>query len=363
MGVRLLPEWVEQDAILIAWPRPQSDWQPWLNQVEKTYLQMAQAICRFQTLIILCYDTILCEHVTQLLKNKLIPSERVVLLVQYYNDTWTRDYAPLSAICDDKPCLLNFTFNGWGGKYPADLDNAVNDQLQRKNVFNDTQFTSSTLELEGGAIETDGLGTLLTTRQCQLESKRNPGMEHDEIIAMLKSCLGHDRILFIQHGKLIGDDTDGHIDSLARFCSPDTIAYVSCHDSSDPHYVSLQKMQQELQDLYQPDGKPYKLVELPLPEAIMSDDGDRLPATYANFLIINQAILLPVYNQSDRDSECQQRLSEVFPNREIITINALPLIQQYGSVHCATMQLAMGTVTPASTVRNEYKLHHHKLIY
>jgi len=344
VGVRLLPEWVEQDGILIAWPRPQSDWQPWLNQVEKTYLQMAQAICRFQTLIILCYDTILRDHVTQLLKDNHVPSERLLLVVQYYNDTWTRDYAPLSASCDNKPCLLDFVFNGWGGKYPAELDDDVTRHLHQKGVFADTRLISSELELEGGAIETDGQGTLLTTRQCLLGSKRNPGMNHDEIIATVKSSLGLEHIVCLQHGELIGDDTDGHIDTLARFCSPDTIAYVSCPDSSDPHYTSLQKMQQELQGLCQPDGEPYNLIELPLPEAILSDDGDRLPATYANFLIINQAILLPVYNQPDRDSECHQRLSDVFPDREIIAIDALPLIQQYGSIHCATMQLARGTV-------------------
>ena len=169
-------------------------------------------------------------------------------------------------------------------------------------------------------------------------------MSHDEIIAALKSSLGLKRILCLQHGELIGDDTDGHIDTLARFCSPDTIAYVSCTEPSDTHYQSLQKMQQELQALRQANGDPYKLVELPLPVAILNDEGDRLPATYTNFLIINQAVLLPTYNQPDRDSECQQRISEVFPDREIIAVNSLPLIQQYGSIHCATMQLAKGTV-------------------
>jgi len=350
MGARLLPEWVPQDAILIAWPRPQSDWQPWLNQVENTYLQIARAICRFQQLVILCYDSILLDHVARLLTDNNLPPERWLLIKQYYNDTWTRDYAPLSANCDDKPCLLDFTFNGWGGKYPAELDNAVNRQLHNKGVFSDNQLMMrSSLELEGGAIETDGQGTLLTTRQCILDSKRNPDLSHDEIIATLKSCLGIERVLCLQHGKLIGDDTDGHIDTLARFCGPDSIAFVNCVEPSDPHYANLQKMKQELQDLRQPNGEPYKLIELPLPEAILNNDGDRLPATYANFLIINQAILLPSYNQPDRDKESQQRLMEAFPDREIISINALPLIQQYGSIHCATMQLALGTVAYRST--------------
>lgn len=349
MGVNLLPEWAEQDAILLAWPRPQSDWQPWLKQVESTYLEMAKAICRFQTLIVLCYDAMLQRHVDQLLRETNIPAERFLLLTQHYNDTWTRDYAPLSASCDNKPCLLDFTFTGWGGKYSAELDNAVNQHLHQAGVFADTPLISSSLELEGGAVETDGHGTLLTTQQCILESRRNPGMLDHDIIQNLKSSLGMERIYCLQHGELIGDDTDGHIDTLARFCSPDTIAYVSCIESSDPHYASLQKMQQELQALRQANGDPYKLIDLPLPEAILNDDGERLPATYANFLIINQAVLLPTYKQADRDSKCQQRLTDVFPDRKIIPVDALPLIQQYGSIHCATMQLAHGVLPNSQT--------------
>ncbi len=344
MGVTLLPEWVEQDAVLVAWPRPQSDWQPWLDQVEQTYLEMAQAICRFQQLIILCYDDILRQHVSELLARHDVPPARLILLTRHYNDTWTRDYAPLSASCDGTPCLLNFMFNGWGGKYPAELDNAVSPWLYEQGISTDTHLINYELELEGGAVETDCLGTLLTTRQCMLDSKRNPGMSEQDITESLKSSLGVDRVIYLQHGKLLGDDTDGHIDTLARFCTKDTIAHVSCEQDSDPHYESLNSMRQELQDLSQPNGESYRLIDLPLPEAILNDDGERLPATYANFLIINGAVLLPTYQQADLDSECQQRLAEVFPDREIIPVNALPLIQQYGSVHCATMQLAGRTL-------------------
>ena len=192
------------------------------------------------------------------------------------------------------------------------------------------------LLLEGGSIESDGKGTLLTTVECLSSVNRNEYLQNEELIANLKDVFGFERILWLQNGYLAGDDTDSHVDTLARFCSEDTIAYVQCTDESDEHFEELRAMEQELQAFRQADGKPYRLIPLPMADCV-EWEGERLPATYANFLIINGAVLLPYYD-SPKDELAKAALQQAFPDREIIGINCLPLIKQHGSLHCVTMQ-------------------------
>ena len=189
----------------------------------------------------------------------------------------------------------------------------------------------------------DGSGTLLTTARCLLAPTRNPKLTQDGLEARLKELLGLDRILWLQHGHLTGDDTDSHIDTLARFCDARTIAYVACADPDDEHHAELKAMEEELRALRAADGRPYRLVPLPWPRARYDDDGRRLPATYANFLIINGAVLVPTYDDP-ADGPALARLRECFPGREIIGVDCLPLIYQYGSLHCVTMQLPEGVL-------------------
>ncbi|HHJ80162.1 MAG TPA: agmatine deiminase family protein, partial [Candidatus Tenderia electrophaga] len=228
-------------------------------------------------------------------------------------------------------------------KYEAKLDNAISRQLCRQGAFANSQFESIDLVLEGGSIESDGLGTLLTTSRCLLSPQRNPSLNQSQLETQLSQLLGVDRFLWLQHGHLAGDDTDSHIDTLARFCGPDTLCYVSCDDPADEHYQALQAMAAELTAFRQTNGKPYTLVALPMTHPIHNKDGVRLPATYANFLIINNAVLVPSY-EDEHDELAQQQLARCFPDREIIAINCKPLIEQYGSLHCVTMQLAEGVL-------------------
>ncbi len=338
---RLPAEWEPQTAVMLAWPHPETDWAPWLAEVEATYLELALQIGRRQRLVILCRDTSLQEQVHARLHERGLSDERLICLAVPYNDTWVRDYGPLSVFAGNTPRLLDFRFDGWGGKYPAARDDAVTGRLHRLGLFGDTPLERPELVLEGGAIDHDGQGSLLATRRCLLHPNRNPGMTQEAMEAYLRALLGVRRILWLEHGHLEGDDTDGHIDMLARFCDPGTIAHVVCRDPADPHHAALREMVRELATMRRPDGRPYRLVPLPLPQARYDETGRRLPASYANFLIIDEAVLVPVYGDA-ADGEALRTLSGCFPGRQVVPIPAAPLIRQSGSVHCVTMQLPAG---------------------
>ncbi|MFL6647021.1 MAG: agmatine/peptidylarginine deiminase, partial [Sulfurifustaceae bacterium] len=242
-----------------------------------------------------------------------------------------------------RPLLLDFQFNGWGGKYAHDLDNLITRRLHEGDAFGSTSLETIDLILEGGAVEVDGSGTLLTTSRCLLAPTRNPRLAREAIEQELRDWLGLNRILWLEHGALEGDDTDSHIDTLARFCDARTIAYVTCDDPSDTHYRELKAMEAELKAFRAADGSPYRLVPLPWPRA-QYDEDRRLPATYANFLIINGAVLVPTY-RDPADAVALRRLGECFPGREIVGIDCLPAIAQNGSLHCLTMQLPEGVLS------------------
>lgn len=335
---RLPAEWEPQSGVLLTWPHDHSDWAPLLPRVDAVFTHIAVAISRHQRVLIVCRDKALREHVQQ----RLTQAHAVVDNIDYHiapsNDTWARDHGPIGVIVNNAPRLLDFRFNGWGGKYPAELDNAITRSLMQQGAFGDTPVQSLSLVLEGGSIDSDGQGRILTTEACLLSTNRNPQLDKPAIEAALQQHLGASTILWLKHGRLDGDDTDSHIDTLARFCDPQTIAYVSCDDPSDSHYAELQAMQAELRAFRTADDQPYRLIPLPLPCAQFNADGERLPATYANFLIINDAVLVPTYNDP-QDATALQRLRIAFPQRTIVAIDARPLIEQFGSLHCITMQL------------------------
>ena len=328
---------------MLTWPHAHGDWAPRLSQVEPVFVDIARQVSRREQALIVCYDDAHRARVRELLAGAGIEANRLQLRIAPSNDTWARDHGPITIVCRDEPTLLDFGFNGWGGKYPSDLDNAITRRLFRDGAFGATPLETVDLVLEGGSIEVDGSGTLLTTARCLLAPTRNPKLTQDGLEARLKELLGLDRILWLQHGHLTGDDTDSHIDTLARFCDARTIAYVACDDPNDEHHAELKAMEEELRALRAADGGPYRLVPLPWPRARYDDDGRRLPATYANFLIINGAVLVPTYDDP-ADGPALARLRECFPGREIIGVDCLPLIYQYGSLHCVTMQLPEGVL-------------------
>ena len=342
---RLPAEWEPQDGVLLTWPHDASDWRPWLAELDQVYVVLAREIARRQRLLVCVRDAAHRRHVERLLEQAGVAPSQALLHEVASNDSWARDHGPITVFDAGRPRLLDFVFNGWGGKYAASLDDRITATLVRAGAFGATPCERVDFVLEGGAIDSDGAGTLLTTSACLLSPRRNPGLARADIEARLRECFGLRRVLWLEHGALEGDDTDGHIDTLARFCAETTIAYARCDDPSDAHFAVLQAMERELGALRDAHGAPYRLVPLPWPAAKHGDDGRRLPATYANFLIINGAVLVPAYRDA-ADSVALDTLAGCFPDREVIGIDCLPLIRQNGSLHCVTMQLPAGTLAP-----------------
>lgn len=342
----MIPEWEEQDLVIIAWPHAQTDWERILPEIEACYDEIAEHILRYEDLLILTPDP---EHVRARLAGKQFAHTLMVHEMDS-DDTWCRDYAPLSFRIDTPEgevikAIADFTFNGWGMKFAAAKDNIMTRCLYLGRAFaSDVQVLNRLLlVLEGGAVESDGRGTILSTYGCIYEPNRNPGLEEGELRDMLTEALGAERLILLENGELEGDDTDGHVDTLARFVSPTAIAYVACDDTTDEHYHPLKRMAEELRALRTPEGEPYELIPLPLPQAIYEEDGHRLPATYANFLFVNGALLVPTYGQPS-DAVAIERLSVALPALEVVGIDCRQLIRQHGSLHCATMQIPRGFI-------------------
>lgn len=331
-GRHLPPEWAPQSFVLLAWPHAQGDFGPWLEEVERSYRLIVEAICFRQPAVIVCRNAAHRERIENMLENSApFP---VHFVEADYHDIWVRDTAPLIVLQNGQPLLVDFRFNGWGQKYPWQEDDRLGATLYRQGLFGQVPYERVDWVLEGGSLETDGQGTLLATRSSLLNPNRNPNPEQAE--AKLGKFLGLKRYLWLDHGHLEGDDTDGHIDTLARFCDPDTIVYQACDDPDDCHFAPLNQMAKQLAQFTNAAAKPFRLVALPWPRPIHNGNGRRLPASYANFLIINQAVLAPVYDDPS-DTAALTILNRCFPDREIIPIPARPLIHQYGSIHCMTM--------------------------
>ena len=336
--IRFPAEWEPQSAVLIAWPHHTGDFSNWLDSVEQAYCFIAKTINSHQQLIIVCRDNAHQQHIETLLEGVIVSHQYPLVFVQAQtNDIWVRDTAFLTIERDGEARLLNFTFNGWGQKYPYQLDNALNSKLLKAPFFQAKRYSDIDFILEGGSVESDGIGTLMTTRQCLLNPNRNKDLTQEQIERELQEQFGVKRILWVDQPNLSGDDTDAHIDTLARFCNANTIAYTSCDDSEDPHYLSLKSMEAQLQAFRTQSGEPYQLVPLPMPQPIFDEDGKRLPANYANFLIINNAVMVPVYDDPN-DAVALAKLAEVYPDRTIIATPCRPIVYQYGSLHCMTMQ-------------------------
>jgi agmatine/peptidylarginine deiminase len=341
---RTLPaEWAPQSGVMLTWPHGDSDWSSLLDEADAVFTGIGLAVTRFERLLVVCQDADHRAHVLRLLRDAGADMGRVVSALAPADDTWARDHGPITVLEQGRPRLLDFTFNGWGGKFPADRDNLITRRLRQQGVFGDLPVEAVDLVLEGGSIESDGRGTLLTTAGCLLTPTRNPSLDRAGIEDALRRSLGVERVLWLEHGDLEGDDTDGHVDTLARLCGPDIIAHVTCEDRDDPQHGPLKAMVDELRAMRAADGQPYRLVALPLPAPIRDEDGRRLPATHANFLIINGAVLVPTYDDPT-DAIALARLAGAFPDREIIGIDCRTLIRQYGSLHCVTMQLPEGVL-------------------
>ena len=308
---RLPAEWEPQWGVQLTWPHANTDWAPMLDEIIATYREMAREIEK---------------------------REELLVVGEPSNDTWARDHGFITLVDDQGHArLLDFCFNGWGEKFPAELDNAINRRLYDEGKVKGEYVDCLDFVLEGGSIESDGKGTVFTTSCCLLAPHRNQPMTKEQIEEHLKQELHAERIVWINHGSLTGDDTDGHIDTLVRICPDDTLLYMGCDNPDDEQYEELYLMEEELKTFRTIEGKPYRLLKLPMPRPIIFE-GERLPATYANFLVINGAVLCPTYAQPDLDAEALRLIGEAFPEREIVGIDCRSIIKQHGSLHCCTMQ-------------------------
>ncbi|WP_133492506.1 agmatine deiminase family protein [Alcanivorax sp. 24] len=333
---RLLPEWHPQWGVLLAWPDVNTDWAGQLEEAEQSFTALIGAILGHENVLLLCRDLAAEARARESLSAAGANLARLHVIHADYDDTWARDFGPIAVTDDGAPRLLDFRFNGWGDKFPAERDNALNGRLPWRVPLEGVE-----LVLEGGSIDTDGQGTLLTTRHCLSHPNRNPDLDQQSLETALREHLGVERIWWLEHGHLEGDDTDAHVDTLARFVNPTTIAYVQCQDDSDSHYPALAAMERELQVLAEQNG--LTLAPLPMVSSQYNDDRERLPATYANFLITNQAILMPTY-QCPTDEAALAALQLAAGSRPVIGIPCRALIEQGGSLHCVTMQLPEGVL-------------------
>jgi agmatine deiminase len=340
MQRRLPAEWEPQDAVLLGWPHSGTDWADMLELVLPVFIRIAVEISRLETVIIPAPAP---DSVRSQLAKAGARMDRVRVYALPTNDTWARDFGPITVYRHGVPLLLDYGFNGWGLKFCACDDNQITTRLQAAGVFGDCLREVPGLVLEGGSLESDGAGTLLTTSSCLLEANRNPHLDRSGLEQRLKQQLGLNRVLWLEHGYLAGDDTDSHIDTLVRLAPGDRIIYQSCDDPLDEHYPELTALAEELARLRTSTGQPFELLPLPWPEACYGGDGHRLPATYANFLIVNGAVLVPVYN-SPRDEMALAVIRRAFSDRQIIAVPCRPLLEQHGSLHCVTMQLPQGVL-------------------
>ncbi len=325
-------EFEKQSFVQMIFPHAMSDWSPYLEEACRSFASIAEAVSRFEPCLIVCDDI---ERV-----RSYFPARNNLCFIEYQSDdTWARDCSGITVIEDGKPVILDFNFNGWGNKFEAARDNNMTASI--KNIYG-AEVKKVDFTLEGGAVESNGSGTLLTTSRCLQNKNRNPSLSSKQIESVLKKQFGLHTIHWLHNGYLAGDDTDSHIDTLARFIDKNTIMYLQCTDRSDEHFTALAEMQKELQAFKNENGKPYRLVPLPMTDAIYYEN-ERLPATYANFLIVNGAVLVPTYNDR-HDKEALEIFRENFPDREIIAIDCSVLIRQYGSLHCVTMQFPQNVI-------------------
>ena len=340
---RLPAEWEPQSAVQLTWPHDQGDWEQNLQPARDCFTRIATVLSQQQTVLIVAREE--AERVT--ISSDLVraganmPACRFAIAPS--DDSWARDHSPLTVIDGDGPRLLKFEFNGWGGRYRAERDNQLPAVLQAQGIVGDTPMSSTNIVLEGGAVECDGAGHFLLRSSCIVDDKRNPGLDRAAMAAVFERWLGAQHIHWLDVGDLEGDDTDGHIDTLARFAPSGAILHQSCEDPNDSHHAVLAAMADSLAGLSDSDGLPRELIPLPLPRPIRDSDGRRMPGGYANFLVANQQVLVPVYDDP-ADEVAVARIEQAFPEHQVRPVDCRALVRQGGSLHCVTMQYPDGVV-------------------
>lgn len=335
LGFRLPAEWEPQAAVWLSWPHKRSTWPRHFCPIPRKFAEIAATISRFEKVRVNCAAK-LQPGAKRLCALAGADLTRLSFYDHPTNDAWCRDHGPIFVKHDGtgEVAVTDWTYNAWGGKYPPfDLDNAIPRRIARE--FRLRRLVRK-MVLEGGSIDGNGAGLLLTTEACLLNPNRNPTMTKREIERALRDDLGVHQLLWLGDG-IVGDDTDGHVDDLSRFFAVDGIVTAVERNSRDKNFGALRENLRRLHDLWTPAGKKFRLAELPMPAPCFCD-GRRLPASYANFLIINGAVLMPGFRQPKRDAEAAEVLAACFPSREIIVIDCLELVWGLGTLHCISQQ-------------------------
>lgn len=335
-------EWECDGPILLALPHEDTDWADILPEALDQFKRLIEALVQNgEKVILLAPGEQEARAVTE-----GCPEGTVTVALIPTNDTWTRDYGPISVVRHGRLRAVDFGFNGWGLKFAADRDNLVNLNMKERGILPLGQYRNRRdFILEGGSVETDGRGTLLTTTRCLLSPNRNGGGTRGEIGEILSRELGVDHILWLDYGALIGDDTDSHIDTLCRMAPGNMILFTGCRDMDDLQFEELLHMRAQLSMFRNAEGEPYNLLELPLPDAVYDEEGNRLPATYANYLVTPRAVYMPVYGQPEKDELACQTVRVAFPDHKVVPVDCVTLTKQHGSLHCSTMTLPENIVT------------------
>ncbi len=344
---RMPAEWWAHRATWLVWPHNTETWPGRLEAVERSFARMVRALVEGEAVWIVRPPALEPEAIWARLEEAGVARHAPVRFVAWpSDDSWVRDTGPTVVIRERTPegpeagprferAHIDWRFNAWGGKYPPwDADDALAgrmaDWLGEKRI-------EPGIVCEGGSIEVDGRGTLLTTEQCLLNPNRNPALGREQIEARLREALGIERVLWLGEG-ICGDDTDGHIDDIARFVDPDTIVAAVEPERNHPNHAPLAENLERLRRFRTKDGRPYRVIELPQPPDVRGPDGELLPASYANFYIANAAVLVPAY-EPEADARARAVLARCFPNRRLVMIPSRDLVLGLGSVHCLTQQV------------------------
>jgi len=342
MTYRLRPEWAPQRGVFLVWPHPYSDWRDKLTRIHHVYAQWIALISPTEEVYLLCHDHATETACREFLKNYSVHFQHLHTIIVPSNDTWIRDFGPLSLdnagqSAEDEFIWANFRFNAWGGKYDYQLDHLASHVLSKQPFAN--PMVEFDWILEGGAIDVNDDGVLITTANCMLNPNRNP-FTRQQVEQRLINDLGVKSVLILESGMLLGDDTDSHVDNLVRFANNDTVLYCRCDNKNDEHFESLYTMRQQLENWNQSLDKPFTLVPIALPEPVYSANGNRLAASYLNFLILNHVVVVPSYHSNDNEKAVMQQFEALFPHRAIVSFACKDLVVQGGGPHCASMQFS-----------------------
>ncbi len=315
--IRAFGEWEDQELLMLSIPHINSDWAEYLDEILDSYEELVRAVSKYQKVLLIAPN--LSDF------DRFKKFDNCEFLQIDTDDTWIRDYGAIDVRRGDEIISYDFKFNAWGGKFNSNKDNMVN-----KKLFEHfgTKLEEIDLILEGGSIDFNGDGMMLTTTECLLNDNRNR-LSKDELEIKLKDLFGLNKIVWLNHGFIKGDDTDSHVDTLARFIDKNTVAYAACDDKSDEHYEELNLMKQELE------VAGFNLVALPLPKPVIYE-GKRLGATYCNFIFINNAVIVPTYADKVADEYAINALKSALPNKDIIGVDSRVFIRQNGSLHCSS---------------------------